>query len=1012
VAKINPVKVKQDAEKEEKAGRLDKAIALYRQLVEDNPRDWNTINRVGDLYAKMNRFKEASEEYAKVADFYAKDGFLLKAIAIWKKINKLDASALEPYLNLADLYFRQGLLMEAKSQYQIVADEYTKRGRTREAGEVLRKLAEVDPADLKVRSRLADFYKREGNLPAAVEEIVAIADELGRKGHMAEALQVLEKGQAIDAKSSRLRGALARAYVAQGNVDKAAAFIDDVLADPGVGADLLGHLGEACLNGGRLAEAQKVLARLLDLDPASLDARAQLGRVHAAKGDPDRALEHLQPVVEQLAERGEADRAASLLQQVLTKSPGHVETLSILASLQLKARNKRAAVQAYSQLADACIRERNLERAEQALSSLLELDPDNVQYAAKLESVRSEASGTSAEPTGVLSLTADEMGALGETDTLGLEELPAPTGGAPEVAAEDQEFLDEYLAEGKVFRKYGLVDKAQEKFEAIIAKFPDHLETRRELGEVYKERGETQRAAEQFVAVARLLGAAGDSEAAEKALAEARELDPDVVTEAAVEEAPQPEEALELGGLATEEAAPAGELEVEIPLEVEEGGIESLEPEAPPAEPGGELGLATEPAEEARGFELEAELPAEPGLEEMSLPAAEETRAPSLEMEAPPVDDGLPGLPSLEVEAPPAEGLEFGLGAPGAEPEAPPEPLPGFEEVPPAELDLGASSPPEAAPDLGLGGLGEPEAPPAGIAAPVAEALPADLRKALDEVDSYMALGFVDDAKELLREIAARHQSHPALLEKVAQLGLAQDVLAVPAAEPAPVFEPPPPPVVEVPSLEEELGELGELAAPVFEPEPPPPPPPPPPAPPAPEAGIDLGAELSELFSAQSVVDDAFAQEAMETELGDASLNEVFREFKKGVDKQLSREDYDTRYNLGIAYKEMGLIDEAISEFQLAAKDANRMLECSSMLGICFLEKGMPQLAVKWFEKGLQAPGRREEEYQALRYDLAAALEAGGETRRALAIYIDLYGQDANLRDVAAKVRELQSALG
>ncbi len=82
------------------------------------------------------------------------------------------------------------------------------------------------------------------------------------------------------------------------------------------------------------------------------------------------------------------------------------------------------------------------------------------------------------------------------------------------------------------------------------------------------------------------------------------------------------------------------------------------------------------------------------------------------------------------------------------------------------------------------------------------------------------------------------------------------------------------------------------------------------------------------------------------------------------------------------------------------------------MLGICFMEKGMPQLAVRWFEKGLQAPGRREEEYQALRYDLATAFEASGEQSRALGIYIDLYGQDANFRDVAAKVRELQSTLG
>jgi hypothetical protein len=77
------------------------------------------------------------------------------------------------------------------------------------------------------------------------------------------------------------------------------------------------------------------------------------------------------------------------------------------------------------------------------------------------------------------------------------------------------------------------------------------------------------------------------------------------------------------------------------------------------------------------------------------------------------------------------------------------------------------------------------------------------------------------------------------------------------------------------------------------------------------------------------------------------------------------------------------------------------------MLGICFVEKGMPKLAVKWFEKGLSAPGRTEEEYQGLRYDLASALELSGEPDRALALFTELFGQDASFRDVAEKVRQL-----
>ena len=128
---------------------------------------------------------------------------------------------------------------------------------------------------------------------------------------------------------------------------------------------------------------------------------------------------------------------------------------------------------------------------------------------------------------------------------------------------------------------------------------------------------------------------------------------------------------------------------------------------------------------------------------------------------------------------------------------------------------------------------------------------------------------------------------------------------------------------------------------------------------------------------------------------------------RRGVDKQLGKEDYETRYNLGIAYKEMGLVDEAIGEFQLAAKDERRLLECASMLGICFLEKGMPKLAVKWFEKGLSTPDRSEDEYQALRYDLASALEQAGENDRALELFTELHGQDASFRDVAEKLRQL-----
>ena len=334
--------------------------------------------------------------------------------------------------------------------------------------------------------------------------------------------------------------------------------------------------------------------------------------------------------------------------------------------------------------------------------------------------------------------------------------------------------------------------------------------------------------------------------------------------------------------------------------------------------------------------------------------------------------------------------------------------------------------------------------------APATGRIPVDLIRLLEEVESYISLGFVDDAKEALREGAVRFAGHPVLVQKMAELGFDDSAPAEAPADEPPAEEPsafdaltgsgetdlateldlggsdPAPydplgdlqdqmesPAPEPSATDDLLAEAagdGGLGSAYDET-------------PAAEdllsttaesamagEGIDLGSELGELFGAQSAVEEQ-PQEGGSTELGDAGLADIFKEFKKGVDKQLGKEDYDTRYNLGIAYKEMGLIDEAIAEFQLAAKDEARVLECSSMLGICFLEKGMPKLAMKWFERGLKAPNRTEEEYAALRYDLATALEAAGDVDKALAMFTDLYGQDANFRDVATKVRDLRAAV-
>jgi tetratricopeptide (TPR) repeat protein len=905
----------------------------------------------------------------------------------------------------------------------MVVDEYVKRGKTREAGDVLKKLAEIDPTDLKIRSKLADLYTREGHTAKAVEEHVAIAEELNKKGHLAEALQVLEKGLKVDANSVRLKAELGRVHLVQRNYDKAVQYLEEAARQSPRDAPVLSRLGEAYLGAKRTQEAESTFKRALELDPQDQDAGAQMARVHVAQGQFDQAFQQLLPVVNRLMERREGDRGAALLQQIVQKNPSHVKTLVKLVEIYSQLGKESAAATASSHLTEAYINQGQFAEAATLLEGLLAKDPQNQQHRSKLQMVRARLGGGKASAPAPAAPEApafeeEDLDLSGSAEAPSFAPAPSPASAPalstrpaapaqrPPIEAsgplseEDQEFVEEHLAEGKVFRKYGLLDKAADQFEAVIARFPDNVDARQELRDVYREKEQPAKVAEQSLALAEISRLKGDAAAAQAHEAEARKAAPEAVAAAAPATAPAPPKKP-----AAPPAPPAPPPQPELELEEEEVVIEeeaeaTEEPEAEvAAEPAAEEQAAEEdaekPAEELTPLEL-TEAPPEP--EETPAPLVEDETAADVaaaeEIELSGADDEEPAVePSVEVLPLESEELALEEPEPAPTPPTPPAPLKAAPVKP-------AAPPPAAARAL--------ESAPGVKAHP--PALPADLQKVLDEVDSYVSLGFVEDAVEALQEIGARYAEHPALMAKIAELGLDRAALRKPAEAPAeeapaqgplgdlelegeiaPSFEEAP---AETPAPEPLVAE----SAPVAE------------ADTSPFEGANLETELDELFGAQAAVEEPTA-EAASTELGDAGLADIFREFKKGVDKQLGKEDYDTRYNLGIAYKEMGLIDEAIAEFQLAAKDEGRTLECSSMLGICFMEKGMPKLAVKWFEKGLKAEGRTEEEYQGLRYDLAMAHEAAGEMDKALHLFTDLYGQNANFRDVAAKVRDLRAAL-
>jgi len=148
---------------------------------------------------------------------------------------------------------------------------------------------------------------------------------------------------------------------------------------------------------------------------------------------------------------------------------------------------------------------------------------------------------------------------------------------------------------------------------------------------------------------------------------------------------------------------------------------------------------------------------------------------------------------------------------------------------------------------------------------------------------------------------------------------------------------------------------------------------------------------------------------------GNALFADVIEEVTAtNVDGEFSQKDFETHFGLGTAFREMDLMDEAVAEFQKAlklldpARNPREMVQCCGMLSTCFLDKGMPRSAVRWCQTGLNVVEISPHESMALRYDMGMAHLMAGSSERALECFDYVFGIDPSYRDVAQRIDELR----
>ena len=761
---FDKAKVLKAAEKFLSQGKINAAIKEYRQIVDNDADDLTTLNMLGDLYVRSGKKEEAVSCFERIAEHYSTQEFNLKAIAMYKKIERIRTRDPLIAYKLAELYATQGLIHDARAQYLVVADAYTRSGDNKKALDVLHKIADLDPNNTEIRLKLADGYVKENMRREAADAYIQAANRLHQTAAHEKALDAYSKAlQIVRDDREALQGML-ETHIARGTADEAAEVLERAVEGKEDDAELVSMLARAHLEAEDPRGAERATALLMAQDSGKYTEFLPVTRLYLKLGEVDETIRILSTIIERMLAGREERELLEIVNQVLDRNPDHVAALRMLVRIHWWQRDMDALRSSLERLAESAEASELVDEERYALTQLVRLAPDEQRYLDRL----------------------NLLGGLQDD----APDFPAPV-------------EDEASSDVPQFETFAVVQD-QDEIEQPVA-----------MSDVF----ETNAAAE---------------------------------------------------------------------------------------------------------FETNA---ADPFETNAADPFATDA--------APTFSDPTASFADLNDET----------------------------EV--AKANRATETPEDGA---RMGTI---------------------MRQELESVDFYIAQGYSDIAVDTLEMLERQFGSHPdiqARRDKLAAAG-GQPVVEAPAVfEFGGVEEVPVARVEEAIAFDEETAYAALAGEPVDGREPPP------------------SASLPSVAPVGVPVASGI----------DAGLAELFEEFRAAEEGDDVREDYETHYNMGTAYKEMDLLDEAIQEFQTAAGLAkagdgtSRFLQCCNLLGHCFVQKGMPEAAVIWFRKGLKAPGHSEDEYQALRYELAAAYEKLGDFKQAREFYTEVYGVDVSYREVADKLSQLK----
>lgn len=906
-------------------------------------------------------------KHLEAAQKFLGQGKIPQAIAEYKSILAAEPDDQVTLMTVGDLFVRAGDLSQASEYFERLASAFLEEGFTSKAIAIYKKIAKLAPDQIEPLERLADLYVQQGVMSEARPIYIQMAEAHLKNKQSERAADTLRRLLDIEPDNTRVQTRLADLYMAIGQKGEAArAYFMAAFRS---------------FERSEMDQALTLVEKGLEIDHGNQRGILVKARILAAKGRPADAAKILEALpdareggqttlllFEAFMKAGRPQQAVDLAHKVLAATPDKYDPILPLVD-SVADTNHEMLLSLARELRPPMMAAQDFERLGSVLSKVVEHNPKEL------------------EPREWLI------------------ELLRKTGDAFRLT----EALDQY---GDASVTAGQLEKARAAYEELLEREPQNEFNRSRLSQVREKLGLPPLEAEAMPvrpkpseAVAQQASATDQDvtltpkKAPEPARVEALPQDElqryvqqaltDVdlfssynltqkamdLLETVLKRAPGHPQALEklldmcLGaGNERRTAELAAQLET---IYREKGETQRAERFADlHRRYSRAAGKAGEPAAEAEEAPPEFQIP----VVEVDLPAASPETAEAANVQEVDLSDDWAAMAGQASASTPVEPPAV---------ETPVEPQPAEAAAAPREFEIEvepAAAEPAPAPP-------EPEPAPA---APIE--LEMEVSEAHAEPAAPAPAAPVEPVMELeLEPEPARADAPAPKAEKEPEVELELE----PAAPPAPKAAAP------VPAAPTSVGALADLAHDLEE--------------------IEFGLEPigppattpQELQAPVSAEDMVIAQGKSQNE-----LKEVFDEFRAELGELEEDEDVETHYNLGIAYREMDLVEEAISEFQKVAKMVQNgktfryTMQCYTLLGLCFMGRSEPKIAAMWYKKALGMPNLDQESILALLYDLGVAQESGGDPAAALDSFKQVYAMNIDYRDVTSRIADLSGKAG